>query len=143
MRIANVPEARPSVPQVVVPLRNLDRSALAALAYARSISQDVTALWITDDPAEAERIREDWPARKTDLPLVVIDSPRRQVVMSLLAYLTERERQDPLRPVAVVLADVVPRRHWRYLLHDKLPLLLKLRLYFRPNTVVVDVPYHL
>ena len=94
------------VPQVIVPLRRLDRPAMAALTYARSISADVTA------------------------------SSRS------LRYLDEREHADPERPVTVVMSDVVARHPWSYLLHQT-ALGLKLRLYRRPNTVVVDVPYHL
>jgi hypothetical protein len=43
----------------------------------------------------------------------------------------------------VVLSNIVPRRRWLYVLHGLSSLRLKLRLFFRPNTVVVDVPYHL
>lgn len=139
----DLPVPRLAVPQVVVPVRRIDRSALSALAYARSISPDVTAIWVTDDPGEADRMREQWRARADGIPLVIINSPRRRLISPLLAYLDERERRDAERPVAVVLSEVVPRRPWSYLLHDKTALLLKMRLFFRPNTVVVDVPYHL
>ena len=43
----------------------------------------------------------------------------------------------------VVLAEFVPRHFWEYLLHNQAAARLKLRLFFRRNTVVVDVPYHL
>jgi hypothetical protein len=43
----------------------------------------------------------------------------------------------------MVLAEFVPRHFWEYLLHNQTALRLKLRLFFRPNTVVIDVPYHL
>jgi hypothetical protein len=42
-----------------------------------------------------------------------------------------------------VLAEFVPRHLWEYPLHNQTALRLKLRLFFRPNTVVIDVPYHL
>jgi hypothetical protein len=41
-----------------------------------------------------------------------------------------------------VLSEFVPRHPWEYLLHNQAALRLKLRLFFRPNTVVIDVPYH-
>jgi hypothetical protein len=43
----------------------------------------------------------------------------------------------------VVLSEFVPRHLWEHLLHNQVALRLKLRLFFRRNTVVVDVPYHL
>ena len=49
----------------------------------------------------------------------------------------------PTRPTTVVLAEMVPRHLWEYPLHNQTALRLKLRLFWRPNTVVIDVPYHL
>ncbi len=126
-----------------MPLARLDRPTLTALAFARSISLDVTALHVTDDTVAGDRMRERWAARNDGIPLVIVESPRHALISPLLAYLDERERSDPERPVTVVLAQLMPRRLWGHLLHDQTALRLKLRLFFRPNTVVVDVPYHL
>ena len=135
-------QTRRAVPQVVVPLRRIDRPALAALSYARSISEDVTALFAIHDSTEAESLRAQWRSRADGVPIVVRTSEDGSLLGVLLPYLDERERQDPERPVTVVVSDIVPRRPWSYLLNDT-ALALKLRLFFRPNTVVVDVPYHL
>ena len=135
-------QTRRAVPQVVVPLRRIDRPALAALSYARSISEDVTALFAIHDSTEAESLRAQWRSRADGVPIVVRTAHDGSLLSVLLPYLDERERQDPERPVTVVVSDIVPRRPWSYLLNDT-ALALKLRLFFRPNTVVVDVPYHL
>jgi amino acid transporter len=140
---ADMPLPRIAVPHVVVPVARLDRSALAALSFARSISPDVTAIHVTDDAAEGELMRRRWAAREDAIPLVIIESPYRALIPPLMAYLDDRERQDPDRQITVVLAEFVPRRSWDYLLHNQTALRLKLRLFFRPNTVVVDVPFHL
>jgi hypothetical protein len=65
------------------------------------------------------------------------------VVEPLLAFIDALRREDPKTPVVVVLPGVVPRCPWQYLLHNLTALRLKLALFFRPNVVVVDVPYHL
>jgi len=132
-----------SVPNVIVPIARLDRAALHALAFARSISSDVTAVHVADDAGAAERMRERWRAREDGIALVVIESPYRALIPPLLAYVDARARQDPERPITMVLAEFVPRHFWEYLLHNQTALRLKLRLFFRPNTVVIDVPYHL
>jgi len=43
----------------------------------------------------------------------------------------------------VVLAEYVPRHWWEWPLHNQTALRLKTMLFFRPNTAVIDVPYHL
>ena len=40
-----------------------------------------------------------------------------------------------------MLSEFVPRHWWEVLLHNQTALGLKLRLFFRPNTIVIDVPY--
>jgi len=130
---------RMSVPQVVVPIARLDRSTLGGLAYARSISLDVTAVHVTDDPATADAIRQHWKERTDGISLVIIESAA--AIAALLGYLDEREQADPERQVVVVVSQFVPRRIWTSALHDQTAVRLKLRLLFRPNTVVVDVPY--
>ncbi len=65
------------------------------------------------------------------------------LITPLLAYLDALERQDPSRTTTVVLSEFLPRHFWEYLLHNQTALRLKLRLFFRPNTIVADVPYHL
>lgn len=132
-----------AVPQVIVPIARLDRATLHALAFARSISSDVTAVHLADDAGGAERMRERWRARDDGIALVVVESPHRALLAPLLAYVDARAHQDPERPITVVLAELVPHHFWDYVLHDLTTLRLKLRLFFRPNTVVVDVPYHL
>ncbi len=129
-------------PAVVVPISRLDRATLHALAFARSISNDVRAVHVTDDLDDAKQISEPWPQYAGDVPLVIIESPYRALIQPLLAYIDWIDRQAP-GPITVVLSEFVPRHWWEYLLHNQTALRLKLRLFFRPNTVVIDVPYHL
>jgi hypothetical protein len=44
--------------------------------------------------------------------------------------------------VTVVLAEFVPKHFWQRFLHNQLALRLKKALIDRPNTVLVEVPYH-
>jgi hypothetical protein len=75
--------------------------------------------------------------------LTIVESPYRALLPPLLAYLDARDQQNPGQPITIVLAELVPRHFWEYVLHNQTALRLKLRLFYRPNTVVVDVPYHL
>jgi amino acid transporter len=130
-------------PIVIVPLARLDRPARRALAFARTISPDATAVHITNDPHTADRLRADWPTLGGRMELVVVESPYRALVGPLLRYMDALQALHPKRPIVVVLADVVPRHWWENLLHNQTSLRLKLRLFGRKNTVVVDVPFHL
>ncbi|MEO8246122.1 MAG: APC family permease [Chloroflexota bacterium] len=137
------PAERRSDPIVVVPIARLNEPARQALAFAAAVSTDATAVHVTPDMAGAEAMREAWAGWSGGTRLVIIESPYRALVGPLMAYLDVLQRQDPSRPVLVVLSEFVPRHWWENLLHNQTALRLKLRLFARPNTMVTDVPYHL
>jgi len=130
-------------PIVVVPIARLDRPSLEALAFARSISPDALAVHLTNDPAAASELRKRWAEVGGSVELVIVESPYRALIGPLMRYLDALHGQDPSRKLLVVLTEVVPRHWWDNLLHNQTSLRLKLRLFFRSNTIVADVPYHL
>jgi amino acid transporter len=130
-------------PIVVVPIARLDRPSLEALAFARSISPDALAVHLTNDPAAAGELRKQWAEVGGSIELVIVESPYRALIGPLMRYLDALHGQDPSRKLLVILTEVVPRHWWDNLLHNQTSLRLKLRLFFRSNTIVADVPYHL
>ncbi len=129
-------------PRVIVPVSRLDRAALYALAVARAIAKDVTAVHVADTPEDAAEMQRRWDRWGGEIPLAVVETPYRVLVAPLIAYIDAIDRQDPGRTIVVVLPEFVPRHFWEYPLHNQSALRLKVRLFFRRNTVVVDVPYH-
>lgn len=83
------------------------------------------------------------PARPLPCVLDTVISPYRALLPPLLRYIDALDRGEPGRPIIVVLAEFVPRHWWDAMLHNQTAFLLKLRLFTRRNTSVLDVPYHL
>ena len=134
--------SRGLVPNVVVPISRLDHPSLAAVNFAQAISSDVTIVHVVENQAEEEQFRADWNAFNFALPLVIVESPYRRLIDPLLEYIDEIDERDPERPVAVILAEFVPRHWWEYLLHNLTAWRLKFHLFNRRNTITIDVPYH-
>jgi len=129
---------------MIVPIADLNRVALQSLAYARSLTPNVTAVHVTQGDEEAEDFRNRWLAKYGSLDgLVVIESPYRSLVSPLLAYIDAVDSTDPGDTIAVVLPEFVARHWWEHLLHNQTALRIKGALLFRPGTVVINVPYHL
>ncbi|TME87180.1 MAG: APC family permease, partial [Chloroflexi bacterium] len=133
--------------QVIVPISSLNQVALQTLAYARSIARGpndvVGAVHITDDPDEAETLRQRWEEWQCGVQLTIIESPYRSLVGPLLAYIDAMHAQHPGKTLTVVLPEMVPAHWWEQVLHNQTALRLKAALLFRPGIVVADVPYHL
>jgi amino acid transporter len=133
-----------AIPRVVVPISRIDRASVRALSIARGLSGEVYAVHISYDPEGAKAFKKRWlQVVGAEIPLDTIISPYRALLPPLLRYLDALDRGEPGRPIIVVLAEFVPRHWWDALLHNQTALLLKLRLFARRNTAVLDVPYHL
>jgi amino acid transporter len=133
--------------QVIVPIAALNQVALQTLAYARSIARGphdvVSAVHITSDPDEAERLRLQWEEWQCGVELTIIESPYRSLVGPLLAYIDAMHARHPDKTLTVILPEMVPAHWWEQVLHNQTALRLKAALLFRPGVVVANVPYHL
>jgi hypothetical protein len=143
-----MPEAVPTLrraarQQVVIPVGDIDKVALAAVDFAHELSGKVTAVHLAEDREEAEEYRARWEKMIPDVPLLSIESPYRAFVAPMLAYVESVERAEPDVRITVVLPHFVPRHWWERFLHDQDALGLKPHLRKRPRVGVVDFPYRL
>lgn len=128
-------------PVVIVPVGRIDRAAVQAVAFARSISDTVKAVHISTSRESGAAFGKRWKQLAPDIPIDLIDSPYRALIGPLLKYIDAIDKSDD-RPITVVIAEFVPRHWWEWLLHSQTATRLKAALLFRPNTIVIDVPYH-
>jgi hypothetical protein len=135
--------AQASTLPVLVPVDEVNQAVVRTLDYARSISGNVTAIHVTDEIDEGEALREHWERVVPDVPLVIIESPYRSLIAPMLAYIDAVDRADPGTSVTVVVPEYVPARFWQGVLHNQSAVRLKRALLRRPNTVLIDIPYHL
>ncbi|MSQ28805.1 MAG: APC family permease [Dehalococcoidia bacterium] len=141
--LPSAPEAPRSLKNVVVvPVAVLNRPSIRALQYATSISSQVTAVHVTSEAARAADLEREWQLWGQGVPLVVIESPYRSLTGPLLQFLSEMKRVEQADIVTVVLPEYVPDHWWQHFLHGQSAQFLKLSLLFKPNFVVVSVPYN-
>jgi amino acid transporter len=130
---------------VIVPVPGINRAVVQAINVGRSIAEDVEAIMIADELAEAEEVRRRWETQFPDIPLVIVESPYRALVAPLLAYLDLLDAQwppDEDDPITfVVIPEYVARSWWERLLYNQSASRLRTALLGRPHTVVVNVPY--
>jgi amino acid transporter len=130
--------------RVILPISGVHQGTLAALRFARSIAADVTAVHVAADDAEAVKIERRWEKWGQGVPLVMIDSPFRELLHPLVAYIDEVVAQrQPGEVITVVVPEFVPRRWWHNLLHMQTATWLRWALLHQPGVVVVDVPYQI
>jgi len=85
----------------------------------------------------------EWEAWDIGVPLEVVPSPYRSILKPLVEYVENLRMVSPGELVTVVVPEIVPRRWWEHLLHNKTALYIRTAFLFRPNVVFVAVPFHL
>jgi amino acid transporter len=130
--------------RVILPISGVHQGTLAALRYARLLSDDVTAVHISVDPIEARKVEEKWELWGEGVRLMILDSPYRLMLDPLLGYIEQIASQSlPTDTITIVVPQFVTRNWFDNLLHTQTAMLLRLALLFKPNIVVTDVSYQI
>jgi hypothetical protein len=129
---------------VIVLVGRVNRASISALQYAKALAPDrLVALTVVSTPEEAEAIQEQWARHRISIPLEIKLSPYRDLAGPVVEFVDELDQAHENDIITVILPEFVLRRWWEQLLHNQTALMLKARLLFRRNTVVVSVPYHI
>ena len=142
----------PPAPLVVIPLQRLDRVARKALRLALTWSTEVLAVQILAEELEQEDLTDQWPqlienpvrqGGRTPPKLVVVPSPYRQFFDPLLEFLCQLMAQNPGRPIAVMIPELVQKR-WYHVFFPHRTTLLKslLLLHGGPQLIIVTTPWY-
>jgi hypothetical protein len=136
--VATVPEKA----TVIVPLARLDRAALAAMAYALSISTDVTAVHVETHGMASKRIRERWRTTHDGVRLDLL-APSGTAADRIASYVDDRAVLDDRSAIMVVIPTVAPRMRWLYPFVNWGAIRLARRLARRRSFAVVTAPYRI
>jgi len=128
----------------VVLVSGVHRGVVPAIQYALSLAPDnVTAVYVDLEPEVTAKIKQKWEQWGSGVPLVVLPSPYRSLLLPIKEYLSELESRYGDDVVSVIMPEFVPSKWWQYMLHNQTALLIKAMLLLQRGTVVISVPYRL
>jgi hypothetical protein len=123
---------------VIVPISGVHQGTLEALRYARLLSDDVTAVHVSLEPAETDKVQKKWLTWGEGTRLVVLDSPYRLFVEPLLRYLqaiiAERQPSETIHRGSAVRPS---KSGWLHMRTADVCAWVAVR----SGVVVTDVPY--
>jgi hypothetical protein len=125
-------------------MSSVHQGTLAALRYARMLSDDVTAVHVSMEPAETEKVQKKWDTWGGGTRLVIVDSPYRLFLEPLLGYIEEIiASRQPNETITIVVPQFVPSKQIFNALHMQTADMLRRELLSKPGVVVTDVPYQI
>jgi len=128
--------------RVILPISGVHKGSLSGLRFARSLSADVTAVYISTDDEEARKIKNKWDIWGEGTRLVIVKSPYRLLLEPLLEYikaLYQYRQHDEV--FVVVMPQFVSSHWWTSLLHSQTAFLLRLNLLSYQGIAIIEVPY--
>jgi amino acid transporter len=130
--------------RVLVPISTVHQGTLAALRYARMLSDDITAVHISMEPDDTEKVRKKWEIWGRGTRLVIVDSPYRLFLEPLLDYIKEiLVNRQANETITIVVPHTVPGLRIYNTLHMQTAEMLRKELLSTPGVVITEVPYQI
>jgi amino acid transporter len=128
--------------RVLVPISSVHQGTLAALRYARMLSDDITAVHVSLDPEDTEKVHKRWERWGRGTRLVILDSPYRLFLEPLLGYVKEiLSSRQANETITIVVPHFVPSKKVHNALHMQTAEMLRKELLSTPGVVITEIPY--
>src|SRR5579883_1320772 len=140
-------------PIVLMPVLGWNKITEKGLQFALTLSPDVEVIHIAADE-KTDTLRRDWarfvekPAGDAGCPcprLVILRSPYRFIISPIVDYVTDLEKKNPDRQIAVLVPELVEQHWYQYFLHNQRAKLLKAMLLLKGDRrlVLISIPWYL
>ena len=130
--------------RVLVPISGVHKGTLAALRYARMLSDDVTGVHISLEPEDTEKVRQKWEMWGRGTRLVIVDSPYRLFLEPLLSYIEEiLSNRQSNETITIIVPHFVADKRIHNVLHMQTAEMLRRELLSTPGVVITEVPYQI
>lgn len=131
-----------NVEHVIVLIDSLNQSAIKAINYGKRISSNVTAFHVSIDEETTNRLKEKWTDEGLDIPLIIKQSPYRDLYTPLREFIdSEEHASKPGQLVTVVMPQFIVKGSWQNVLHTHTAYNLRNKLIKDRHLAVITVPY--
>jgi amino acid transporter len=140
------------IPIVVIPIKRLDGVGRKALRLAMRMTPDVQVVQVLSEDIKTDNLEAEWagtvaePAKNNGYApprLIVIKSAYREFFGPFLDYLTRLARENPDRPIGVMVPELVEKRWYHFIFRHRATLLKGLILMNGgPQIFIINTPWY-
>ncbi len=129
---------------IVVPVAGVTRVVMNSLSYAKSLTDNVVAVYVGFDDEDIERMEKKWEEWNPGVRLITLRSSFRSIIRPLMKFIDTVEwKTAETDHITVLIPQFIPRHWWQNILHNQSSLLLRAYLFNKKDIVIATVPYHL
>lgn len=129
---------------VVVPVAGVTRAVLHSLSYAKSLTDNVVAVYVGFDEESIQKMEQKWEEWDPGVRLIVLRSRYRSIIRPLVKFIDTVEwKTASTDHITILIPQFVTKHWWQAILHNQTSFLIRSYLMNQKDVVVTTVPYHL
>lgn len=129
---------------IVVPIAGITQVVKQSIGYAKSVTDNVVAVYVGFNDEEIERMEKKWDEWNPGVRLIVLRSSYRSVIRPLLKFINTVEwKTSATDHITVLIPQFITKHRWQHILHNQTSLLLRAYLFNQKNVVISTFPFHL
>jgi len=146
----NVPDfvlSSHAVRHFIVLVESLNKAVIKSLDYAKCLSEDIVAFHVSTNQETTEKLKKKWEEYNIEIPLIIKESPYRELINPLLNYIESDEHASKRGDmITVVMPQFVVEKAWENALHNQTSMIIRANLLKHnvdgfANITVISVPY--
>ena len=128
---------------IIVPVAGVTRVVLNSIGYAKSLTDNVVAVYVGFDEEEIRKMEEKWALWDPGVRLIVLRSRYRSVMRPLIRFINTVEwKTSETDHITILIPQFITKHWWQNLLHNQTSLLIRAYLFAQKDIVIATVPYH-
>jgi amino acid transporter len=129
---------------IVIPVAGITRVVLNTISYARSLTDNVVAVYIGFDDDEIQKMEAKWEEWNPGVRLIVLRSRYRSIMKPLIRFIETVEwKTAETDHITILIPQFITKHWWQNILHNQTSLLIRAYLFQQKDIVIATVPYHL
>lgn len=129
---------------IVLPVGGINRVVLNTISYAKSISENIVAVYVAFDDDAAQKMEEKWDEWNPGVRLVTLKSSYRSIIKPLIKFIDTIEwKKSETDYITIMIPQFITSKWWHNLLHNQTSLFIRAYLFNHKNVTISTFPYHL
>ncbi|WP_240414307.1 APC family permease [Paenibacillus periandrae] len=129
---------------IVIPVAGITRVVLNTISYAKSLTDNVVAVYVGFDDEEIQKMEAKWEEWNPGVRLIVLRSRYRSIMKPLIRFIDTVEwKTADTDHITVLIPQFITKYWWQNILHNQTSLLIRAYLFQQKDIVIATVPFHL
>ena len=129
---------------VIIPISGITRVVLNTVSYAKTLSDNVVAVYIGFDDEAIQKMEQKWEEWDPGIRLIVLKSRYRSIIRPLNKFIQTVEWKMAAEDhVTVLIPQFITKHWWENVLHNQTSVMMRAFFFRNKDVIITTVPFHL